>query len=91
MSTPDDNNGDSGRQRDNGIAAGNDGRPNGSVGTPFIDESTSLAEGSGSDDCGDKLMAKESDPLQPKMVKSRSAHKFKDVKEVSMIFDFYFS
>lgn len=82
MSTPDDN-ADSLR-RDNGIAC-NDGRPNGSAGTPFIDESTSLAEGSGSDDCGDKLMAKESDPLQPKMVKSRSAHKFRDVKEVSGI------
>lgn len=80
MSSPDDN-GDNVR-RDNGITC-NDGRPNGSLGTPFMDESTSLAEGSGSDDCGDKLMAKESDPLQPKMVKSRSALKFRDVKEVN--------
>lgn len=69
-------------RRDNGIAC-NDGRRNGSTGTAFIDENYSLAEGSGSDDCGDKLMAKESDPLQPKLVKSRSMHKFREVKEVS--------
>lgn len=64
---------------------GNDGsQPNGSAGAVGLDgnENNSMAEGSGSDDCGDKL-AKESDPLQPKMVKSRSLHKVKEVKEVS--------
>lgn len=79
MSTPDEV--DDNIRHDNDIIC-NDGRPNGSAGTPFIDESNSLAEGSGSDDCGDKLTAKESDPLQPKMPRSRSAHKFRDVKEV---------
>lgn len=53
---------------------------NGSI-SGFIDENNSGAEGSASDDCGDK-MATESDPLQPKMLKSRSAHKIKEVKEV---------
>lgn len=50
--------------------------PNGSIG--LIDENNSGAEGNASDDCGDK-MAKESDPLQPKMLKSRSSHKVKEV------------
>lgn len=53
-------------------------QPNGSVGAGLTDENNSGAEGSASDDCGDK-MAKESDPLQPKMVKSRSLHKVKEV------------
>lgn len=53
-------------------------QPNGSIGGGFSDENNSGAEGSASDDCGDK-MAKESDPLQPKMVKSRSSHKVKEV------------
>lgn len=53
-------------------------QPNGSVGDGFNDENNSGAEGSASDDCGDK-MAKESDPLQPKMIKSRSSHKVKEV------------
>ncbi|XP_055317230.1 sodium-dependent serotonin transporter [Sitodiplosis mosellana] len=52
-------------------------QPNGSVGGGLSDENNSGAEGSVSDDCGDK-MAKESDPLQPKMVKSRSSHKVKE-------------
>lgn len=84
MSTPDEV--DDNIRHDNDIIC-NDGRPNGSAGTPFIDESNSLAEGSGSDDCGDKLTAKESDPLQPKMPRSRSAHKFRDVKEVCVVFE----
>lgn len=53
-------------------------QPNGSVGGDLSDENNSGAEGSASDDCGDK-MAKESDPLQPKMLKSRSANKTKEV------------
>lgn len=56
-------------------------QPNGSVGGGLSDENNSGAEGSASDDCGDK-MAKESDPLQPKMVKSRSSHKVKEVREL---------
>lgn len=48
----------------------------------FIDENNSGAEGSASDDCFDK-MHKESDPLQPKVIKSRSTHKIKESKEVS--------
>lgn len=56
---------------------------NGSIGGGFSDENNSCAEGSASDDCGDKL-AKESDPLQPKMIKSRSLHKVKEVKEVNV-------
>lgn len=59
--------------------------PNGSVGGGFSDGNNSGAEGSASDDCGDK-MAKESDPLQPKMVKSKSLHK---VKEVGNIFNWF--
>lgn len=49
------------------------------------DENNSGAEGNASDDCGDK-MAKESDPLQPKMLKSRSSHKVKEVIRVSYYF-----
>lgn len=57
--------------------------PNGSIGGGYSDENNSLAECSASDDCGDK-MAKESDPLQPKMVKSRSLNKVKvAAKEVN--------
>lgn len=55
-------------------------QPNGSVGGGLSDENNSGAEGSASDDCGDK-MAKESDPLQPKMVKSRSLNKVKEVRQ----------
>lgn len=57
-------------------------QPNGSVGGGLSDENNSGAEGS-SDDCGDK-MAKESDPLQPKMVKSRSLNKVKEVIYLSL-------
>lgn len=64
------------RQQTNGSIGGGGG---GGV----SDENNSCAEGSASDDCGDK-MAKESDPLQPKMVKSRSAHKVREVKEVTL-------
>lgn len=50
----------------------------------FIDENNSGPEGSAFDDCYDK-MHKESDPLQPKTIKSRSTHiiKIKESKEVS--------
>lgn len=67
------------RQQTNGSIGGGGG------GGGFSDENNSCAEadGSASDDCGDK-MAKESDPLQPKMVKSRSAHKVREVKEVTL-------
>lgn len=53
-----------------------DGHPNGSA-TGFSDENAEV----GSDDCGDK-MATENDPLQPKMVKSKSAQKVN--KEVDL-------
>lgn len=68
-----------------------DGHPNGDVGfssgnrSDICDDNTGsegMADGSGSDDCGDK-MATESDPLQPKMVKSKSSNKMKEPKEVS--------
>lgn len=48
----------------------------------FIDGNNSGAEGTASDDCFDK-MHKESDPLQPKAIKSSSTHKIKVCKEVS--------
>lgn len=48
----------------------------------LFDENNSGAEGSASDDCFDK-MHKESDPLQPKVIKPRSTHKIKESKEVS--------
>lgn len=54
---------------------------NGTI-SDFIDENNSGAEGSASEDCFDK-MHKESDPLQPKVIKSRSSHKIKESKEVS--------
>lgn len=65
--------------------------PNGSIGGGYSDENNSLAECSASDDCGDK-MAKESDPLQPKMIKSRSLNKVKvaakEVRDNSVLFFF---
>lgn len=65
------------------VTIANRPQTNGSIGGGFSDGNNSCAEadGSASDDCGDK-MAKESDPLQPKMVKSRSAHKVREIKEV---------
>lgn len=54
---------------------------NGTI-SAFIDVNNSGAEGSASDDCFDK-MYKESDPLQPKVIKSRLSHKIKESKEVS--------
>lgn len=67
------------RQQVNGSIGGGGGGACGG----FSDGNNSCAEadGSASDDCGDKL-ANESDPLQPKMVKSRSAHKVREIKEV---------
>lgn len=47
------------------------------------DEYSSTAEGSGYDECDEKTV-KESEPLQPKMVKSKSGHKLKEVKEVNI-------
>lgn len=71
-----------------------DGHPNGDIGftsgnrSDICDDNTGsegMADGSGSDDCGDK-MATESDPLQPKMVKSKSSNKIKEPKEVSYVY-----
>lgn len=47
------------------------------------DEYSSTAEGSAYDECDDKVV-KESEPLQPKMARSKSGHKLKEVKEVSI-------
>lgn len=48
----------------------------------LFDENNSGADGSLSDDCFDK-MHKESDPLQPKVIKAHSTNKIKETKEVS--------
>lgn len=69
------------RQQTNGSIGNGGGGGGGGSGLNDGNISCAEADGSASDDCGDKL-ATESDPLQPKMVKSRSAHKVREIKEV---------
>lgn len=55
---------------------------NGNTGSGFADENNSQIDANAFDYVDNK-MASESDPLQPKMTKSKSGHKLKEAREVS--------